>query len=97
MSIFCNESNPHGQTVQAEQAAAPIGEATPQPAAPSPVAAAPAPGKVELPSSDADYLQNPKPAYPRISQRLGERGKVVVRVLIGVDGLGHAFITHKKI
>lgn len=54
-------------------------------APPAPVAAPPAP-RVELPSSDADYLQNPKPAYPPISKRLGEQGKVVVRVLIGVDG-----------
>jgi protein TonB len=46
----------------------------------------PAPARVELPSSEADYLQNPKPAYPPISKRLGEQGKVVVRVLIGVDG-----------
>jgi protein TonB len=56
----------------------------------APVAATPAPvavPKVELPSSDADYLQNPKPAYPAMSKRLGEQGKVVVRVLIGVDGL----------
>ena len=43
--------------------------------------------KLELPSSDADYLQNPKPAYPAMSKRLGEQGKVVVRVLIGVDGV----------
>lgn len=50
------------------------------------VAAAPAPARVELPSSDADYLQNPKPPYPALSKRLGEQGKVVVRVLIGVDG-----------
>ena len=42
--------------------------------------------RVQLPSSDADYLQNPKPPYPAISKRLGEQGKVVVRVLIGVDG-----------
>lgn len=48
--------------------------------------APPAPARVELPSSDADYLQNPKPAYPSLSKRLGEQGKVVVRVLIGVDG-----------
>jgi protein TonB len=41
---------------------------------------------VELPSSDAEYLHNPKPAYPAQSRRMGERGKVVVRVLIGVDG-----------
>jgi protein TonB len=41
---------------------------------------------VQLPSSDADYLQNPKPPYPPISKRLGEQGKVIVRVLIGADG-----------
>ncbi|MEK9804483.1 MAG: energy transducer TonB, partial [Curvibacter sp.] len=32
------------------------------------------------------YLNNPRPAYPALSRRLGEQGKVVVRVLIGVDG-----------
>lgn len=42
--------------------------------------------QVVLPSTDADYLQNPKPPYPSLSKRLGEQGKVVVRVLIGVDG-----------
>lgn len=69
---------------------APTGAATPQPAAPALVApvtvAPPAPARVELPSSDADYLQNPKPPYPALSKRLGEQGKVLVRVLIGVDG-----------
>jgi protein TonB len=49
--------------------------------------AAPEALKVELPSSDAEYLQNPKPSYPAISKRKGEQGKVVIRVLIGVDGL----------
>lgn len=48
-------------------------------------AAPPAP-KVELPSSDADYLHNPAPVYPRLSFKLGEEGLVVVRVLIGTDG-----------
>jgi protein TonB len=43
--------------------------------------------KVELPSSDADYLHNPKPSYPPLSKRLGEQGKVVVRTLIGADGV----------
>lgn len=53
----------------------------------SPVPPAPAaPPRVELPSSDADYLQNPKPPYPPLSKRLGEQGKVVVRALIGLDG-----------
>ena len=55
--------------------------------APAVPAAPTAPAAVELPSSNADYLQNPKPAYPPLSKRLGEQGKVIVRVLIGVDGI----------
>ncbi len=43
--------------------------------------------KLELPSSDADYLNNPKPSYPPLSKRLGEQGKVVIRTLIGADGM----------
>ncbi|MES2879730.1 MAG: energy transducer TonB [Pseudomonadota bacterium] len=71
---------------------APVGVAaqtTPLPPLTAPVAAkpaAPASPPIELPSSSADYLQNPKPVYPPLSKRLGEQGKVVVRVLIGVDG-----------
>lgn len=73
---------------------APTGVITPPvQAAPAPVAAvaaapaaAPAPPVVQLPSSDADYLQNPRPPYPALSRRLGEQGRVVHSVLIGVDG-----------
>lgn len=76
---------------------APVGVTTPPPPPPpiaAPVAAAPAPAplappappRVELPSSDADYLHNPKPVYPPMSKRLNEQGKVLVRVLIGEDG-----------
>ncbi len=50
-------------------------------------AVAPAPPKLELPSSDADYLNNPKPPYPPLSKRMGEQGKVVIRTLIGADGV----------
>jgi protein TonB len=53
--------------------------------APSPPAPAPAP-KVELPTIEAEYLVRPNREYPRRCQRRGEQGKVVVRVLIGVDG-----------
>lgn len=49
--------------------------------------AAPAAPSVELPSSDADYLQNPKPVYPSSSKRRGEQGVVIHSVLIGTDGL----------
>lgn len=54
--------------------------------APAAPPAPPAPPKIELPSSDADYLNNTKPAYPAISKRLGEQGRVVVRVFIDADG-----------
>jgi periplasmic protein TonB len=35
---------------------------------------------------DADYLQNPPPAYPAQSRRIGEEGKVVLRVLVEAGG-----------
>lgn len=54
--------------------------------APLPAPASPAPPRIELPSTQADYLNNPPPAYPRLSRRLGEQGKVVLRVLINTDG-----------
>ncbi len=65
--------------------AAPVAPAPPAPAAPP--SAPPAPPRVELPSSDADYLQNPKPPYPSMSKKLNEQGSVIMRVLIGADGL----------
>jgi len=61
-------------TATSNQASAPTAQAVPAPAA------------LVLPSSDADYLNNPRPPYPPLSKRLREQGKVVVRTLIGVDG-----------
>lgn len=46
----------------------------------------PAPPRIELPSSDAEYLQNPKPAYPALSNRLHEEGTVLVSVFVEADG-----------
>lgn len=63
--------------------AAPVAAAPVAPAAPPAPPAAPS---VQLPSSDADYLQNPRPPYPSISRRMNEQGKTTVRVLIGADG-----------
>ena len=56
------------------------------PAAAPVVAAATAAPKLELPSSSADYLHNPKPIYPRLSERRNEQGTVILHVLVGVDG-----------
>ena len=69
--------------------AAPAPVASPAPMAAAVAAApvaAPAAPAVQLPSSDADYLQNPRPPYPAISRRMNEQGKTTVRVLIGADG-----------
>jgi len=41
---------------------------------------------VALPASDADYLNNPAPANPRMSRRQGEQGTVVLRVFINTEG-----------
>jgi len=86
---------PTPQPVAAVAPSPAVAQAAPAAAAPAAIeastvaaapAAPPAPARIELPSSDAAYLNNPKPAYPPLSRRLGEQGKVVVRVLIGVDG-----------
>ena len=51
---------------------------------------------LELPSSDADFLNNPPPLYPRMSKRLGEQGVVIVRALIGVNGLAEKAEIYKS-
>lgn len=61
---------------------APTVVAAPTPAAPAP---APAPTATQ-PRFDADYLDNPKPAYPALSRRLAEQGRVVLRVHVEADG-----------
>lgn len=80
-------TTPPAETVAPAPVAAPA-PATPSPAAtaPSPSAAEPAPARTVPPSSSAAYLNNPPPAYPAMSRRLGESGTVVLRVLIGVNG-----------
>ena len=67
--------------------------------APSPVTAPPAPSvpapqpvastesaAVIPPVFNAGYLENPAPAYPVISRRMGEQGRVVLRVLVNAAG-----------
>ena len=52
----------------------------------SPQASSSAAPPVVLPTAQAAYLHNPPPAYPVMSRRLAEQGRVMVRVLIGTDG-----------
>lgn len=42
---------------------------------------------LELPSADAQYLNNPRLRYPLISHRLGEQGTVMIEVLVSDKGL----------
>ena len=45
------------------------------------------PAKVDLPTTVADYQAKSPPVYPAMSKRMGEQGRVVLRVLIGADGV----------
>jgi len=69
---------PAGVT-HAPAAVAPV-VAAPSAPAPSPAA------KVELPSSDADYLHNPQPMFPPISERRREYGRVLLAVVVDTEG-----------
>jgi periplasmic protein TonB len=46
------------------------------------------------PRFNADYLRNPAPAYPVLAKRRGEQGKVLLRVLVGADGLAEKVELH---
>lgn len=69
----------------------PAPSATP-PAATAAASAAPADSPAPLPVSvtparfDPAYLQNLERKYPPLSRRLGEEGKVLLKVLVGKDG-----------
>jgi protein TonB len=89
-----DEPTPPPQLAVAETAPAPAtvwtSPAQPKPEpAPAAVAAAapPAPtAPVIPPSYQADYLNNPAPPYPALSRRLGEEGRVVLRVFVDESG-----------
>lgn len=56
------------------------------PADPKPPVAAPAAEPVSQARFDADYLKNPAPPYPPLSRRMGEEGKVILRVSVSASG-----------
>mgnify|MGYP002143755369 FL=1 len=67
------------------ESTAPAAPAPPTPAA-APTVAREAPVAVSAPRFDAAYLSNPVPEYPRLSRRMGEEGRVMLRVHVGADG-----------
>lgn len=62
--------------------------AQPPAPAPQPIAAPPAPTPVAVVAArfDADYLHNPKPVYPALARRMGEEGKVLLKVRVSAQG-----------
>jgi len=59
----------------------------PPPAPVAQAAVAPEPPPIIPPRFNADYLQNPAPAYPPLARRMHEQGRVLIRVLVSVDGM----------
>lgn len=55
-------------------------------ARPTPAAAVPTADALSQARFDADTLNNPAPAYPPLSRRLGEEGRVVLRVSVNAQG-----------
>lgn len=53
---------------------------------PKPAPAAPAAEPVSQARFDADYLRNPAPTYPPLARRMGEEGKVILRVSVNPQG-----------
>jgi protein TonB len=60
----------------------PLVRETPLPAPPAPAA----PTTISQPRFDADYLLNPAPVYPALARRMGEEGRVVLRVFVEPAG-----------
>ncbi len=84
------EPRPAAESRPTVEASAPVAEPPrPQPN-PAPTAAArPAPSpaaQVTAARFDAAYLNNPPPAYPRVSRRMREEGRVLLRVFVTSEG-----------
>lgn len=61
-------------------------EAPPPPPAAPPAPPAPPPPPKTIPATAVEYLEPPAPTYPSASRRLGETGRVLLRVEIDTHG-----------
>lgn len=73
------------ETLAPTALAAPATKETPPPA-PLPLAAPTPPAAASDPRFDAAYLDNPAPVYPALSRRMGEEGRVTLRVYVEAGG-----------
>lgn len=85
------EPKPQPLLTISETAPAPSAIVPPPPAPPQalePIAARTEPVAAVIPPQfNADYLNNPAPQYPPLSRRLGEEGRVMLRVFVDERGL----------
>ncbi len=85
------DPKPQALLTVSEPAPVPSAIVAPPPPPPQPVepiGAPPAPpAPVVPPQFNADYLNNPAPRYPALSRRLGEQGRVLLRVFVDDRGL----------
>ena len=58
----------------------------PAPSPSPPAAATRGPPDIRSPSEDADYASACRVVYPPLSRAMHERGRVVLKILVGVDG-----------
>jgi protein TonB len=74
-------------TISVTQTAAPV-EKTPTPVPVAVVSAPPSPGTgaPKTITSGMEYILPPQTVYPPMSKRMGEQGKVVLRILVGENG-----------
>lgn len=77
-------------------APAPTIAAIDSPVAPAASAATSAPAEPTAPRFDVDTLDNPTPAYPALSRRLGEQGQVLLQVDVGTDGRAHEVAVNRS-
>lgn len=84
LAMTAEQQPPTASTPVVAAAPAPAADPAPPAAvAATPVAAAP----LVAARYNAAYLNNPEPKYPPLSRRLGEEGKVLLKVRVGADGL----------
>ncbi|WLI88701.1 energy transducer TonB [Massilia sp. R2A-15] len=79
-------ASPAAPVAAAGAVAAPAGPGVGAASAPSAAAPAP-PATPRTITSGVEYIRPPQPDYPAVSRRLGEQGRVVLRILVGETGL----------
>jgi protein TonB len=88
--VAYSQSSPHAAAIPVEQTSTSVAETSSQPIAASAATSTRKPAtdspSYQAPSFNAAYLDNPAPNYPSVSRRLGEQGKVLLRVQVAADG-----------